>query len=130
MIRHHQFKSDNDPLIMEPYIPKIRENYPHSRSHFALIMASGKILDFHVKGMKMMKLNWTMKVPDSAEYFAFSANRKIHIIYGHDRPITYLKSNTFHRTIQRSNPSIFDELSSEGIEDWSKKEWYHDSHVI
>ena len=70
MINKYQMKIQ----IVQPFIPSIRENNPQERLHVALICESGSIIDVHINGMKMMKLNWTLKVPDSNSYFGFTAS--------------------------------------------------------
>ena len=95
---------------------------PQERLHVALISGSGSIIDVHINGMKIMKLNWTFKVPDSKSYFGFSAKRKIYLIYGHEKQITLMKSNKFHRTIPNSKLPIADasNFDASNFDDWSK----------
>ena len=115
MINKYQMKIQ----IVQPFIPSIRENNPQERLHVALICESGSIIDVHINGMKMMKLNWTLKVPDSNSYFGFTAKRKIYLIYGDSKQITLLKSNKFHRTIPNSKLPIADDVGS-NFGDWNQ----------
>ena len=105
--------------IVQPSIPSIREKNTQERLHVALISESGSIIDVHINGMKMMKLNWTLKVPDSNSYFGFTAKRKIYLIYGDSKQITLLKSNKFHRTIPNSKLPIADDAGS-NFGDWNQ----------
>ena len=105
--------------IVQPSIPSIREKNTQERLHVALISESGSIIDVHINGMKMMKLNWTLKVPDSNSYFGFTAKRKIYLIYGDSKQITLLKSNKFHRTIPNSKLPIADDVGS-NFGDWNQ----------
>ena len=115
MIDKYQMKIQ----IVQPSIPSIKENNPQKRQHVALISESGSIIDVHINGMKMMKLNWTLKVPDSNSYFGFTAKRKIYLIYGDSKQITLLKSNKFHRTIPNSKLPIADDAGS-NFGDWNQ----------
>ena len=105
--------------IVQPFIPSIREKNPQERLHVALISESGSLIDVHINGMKMIKLNWTLKVPDSKSYFGFTAKRKIYLIYGDNKKITLLKSNKFHRTIPNSKLPIADDVGS-NFGDWNQ----------
>ena len=69
-------------IVCQPLIPTKKELNPQSRIHVAIITKTGQILDFHIIGMKIIRLAWTLTVPKSRDYFGFSADRKIHIIYG------------------------------------------------
>ena len=115
MIDKYQMKIQ----IVQPFIPSIKEKNPQKRLHVALISESGSIIDVTINGMKVMKLNWTLKVPDSNSYFGFTAKRKIYLIYGDDKKITLLKSNKFHRTIPNSKPPIADDAGS-NFGDWNQ----------
>ena len=115
MIDKYQMKIQ----IVQPFIPSIKEKNPQKRLHVALISESGSIIDVHINGIKMIKLNWTLKVPDSNSYFGFTAKRKIYLIYGDDKKITLLKSNKFHRTIPNSKPPIADDAGS-NFGDWNQ----------
>ena len=115
MIDKYQMKIQ----IVQPFIPSIREKNTQERLHVALISESGSIIDVHINGMKMMKLNWTLKVPDSKSYFGFASKRKIHLIYGDDnKHITLMKSNKFHRTVPNSKLPIAD-AKDPNIGDWN-----------
>ena len=105
--------------IVQPSIPSIREKNTQERLHVALISESGSIIDVHINGMKMIKLNWTLKVPDSNSYFGFTAKRKVYLIYGDNKQITLLKSNKFHRTISNSKLPIAEDAGS-NFGDWNQ----------
>ena len=105
--------------IVQPSIPSIREKNTQERLHVALISESGSIIDVHINGIKMIKLNWTLKVPDSNSYFGFTAKRKVYLIYGDNKQITLLKSNKFHRTIPNSKLPIADDAGS-NFGDWNQ----------
>ena len=105
--------------IVQPSIPSIREKNTQERLHVALISESGSIIDVHINGIKMIKLNWTLKVPDSNSYFGFTAKRKVYLIYGDNKQITLLKSNKFHRTISNSKLPIAEDAGS-NFGDWNQ----------
>ena len=102
------FGNNNEfqPKVVIPGSYEMIQSNPMGRRHLTLIDSVGQLFDFQFHGNYNFTLSWQMKVPQSEDYFGFTNERKLFIIYGQGTQMTYLKSNQFHRTIPKSHPPI------------------------
>lgn len=74
---------------------------PALSQHLAIIDRNGNVYDLKIE--QSFQPSWTMKLPKSHDYFAFTNDRKVYVAYGDVRKkMTYLKSNKFHRRVPKS----------------------------
>ena len=66
------------------------------------LRGESKLLSYEIQGFDKVKFSWQMNLPKSQNYLV-TDNGKIYIIYvDGKKPITYVKSSNFHRTIDKS----------------------------